>query len=102
MQKNYYNKGEANTILANIRSWAYSNRDTVSNTTLDRIEKFINTELSAEDREAVRLSDFDKWSFQYWIDKKIGDTKGYARLLEIDVDINKLDDVIRGEEKEEI
>lgn len=102
MQKNYYNKGEANTILANIRSWAYSNRDTVSNTTLDRIEKFINTKLSAEDREKVRLSDFDKWSFQYWINKKMGDTKGYARLLEIDVDISKLDDVIRGEEKEEI
>lgn len=36
------------------------------------------------------------------MEHKVGDTQGYARLLELDLDINKLEDVIRGVKKEEL
>lgn len=106
MQKTYYNKGEANAILSGIAGWRSRgfygstsiSRSFPSNTTLERIQIFINTVLSAEDREAVRLNDADKKLFA-WFAQNLDDAgkrAEYQRVLDMDVDIDELERVIRG------
>ena len=106
MQKTYYNKGEANAILSGIASWrnqgiygrCICSGSFPSNTTLERIKVFVDTVLSAEDREAVRLSDTDKKLFT-WFAQNLDDASKraeYKRALDMDVDINELERVIRG------
>lgn len=104
--KTYYNKGEANAILSGIAKWRntgiYGNlnisRIFPSNTTLERIEVFINTILSTEDRDAVRLNDADKKVFT-WFAQNLNEAEKraeYQRILDMDVDINELERVIKG------
>ncbi len=105
MQKTYYNKGEANAILSGIANWRKQGmsgrscgRDFPSNTTLERIQAFVDTILSPEDREAVRLNDADKKLFT-WFAQNLDDAgkrAEYQRALDMDVDINELERVIRG------
>ena len=106
MQKTYYNKGEANAILSGIAGQRNRviygstsiSRSFPSNTTLERIQIFINTVLSAEDREAVRLNDADKKLFT-WFAQNLDDASKraeYQRALDMDVDINELERVIKG------
>ena len=67
-------------------------------TTLERIKVFVDTVLSTEDREAVRLSDTDKKLFT-WFAQNLDDASKraeYQRALDMDVDINELECVIRG------
>nr|WP_315014718.1 hypothetical protein [uncultured Campylobacter sp.] len=87
MQKTYYNKGEANAILSGIASWrnkgiygrCICGGSFPSNTTLERIKVFVDTVLSAEDREAVRLSDTDKKAF-YVVCSKFGRCRQKSRV----------------------
>ena len=106
MQKTYYNKGEANAILSGIASGrnkgiygrCICSGSFPSDTTLKRIQVFVDTVLSAEDREAVRLSDNDKKLFT-WFAQNLDDAgkrAEYQRALDMDVDINELERVIRG------
>lgn len=103
--KSYYNKGEANAILSGIARWRngiHGAIDTTgtfpSNTTLERIEVFINTILSAEDREAIRLNDTDKKVFSWFVHnlKSAEKRAEYQRMLDMDVDINELERIIKG------
>ena len=99
--KNYLNKGEANLILYGLMRW-YNQRmlddSFPSNTTLKRIQTFVDTVLSAEDREAVRLNEIDKKYYilfaQYLKSNK--ERAEYQRALDMDVDFAKLERVIRG------
>ena len=106
MQKTYYNKGEANAILSGIAGWrnqgiygrCICGGSFPSNTTLERIQAFVDTILSPEDREAVRLSDNDKKLFT-WFAQNLDDADKraeYQRALDMDVDINELERIIRG------
>ncbi len=104
--KSYYNKGEANAILSGIAEWrnagiygkSITSGNFPSNTTLERIEVFINTILSAEDRDAVRLNDVDRKVFTWFAQNLDGAEKRaeYQRILDMDVDINELERVIKG------
>jgi len=69
-----------------------------SNTTLERIQVFIDTVLSTEDRDAVRLSDNDKKLFTWFAQNLDGadERAEYQRALDMDVDINELERVIKG------
>ena len=54
--------------------------------------------MSPEDREAVRLNDADKKLF-IWFAQNLDDASKraeYQRALDVDVDINELERVIRG------
>lgn len=65
---------------------------------MERIKVFVDTVLSAEDREAVRLSDTDKKLFT-WFAQNLDDASKraeYQRALDMDVDINELERVIKG------
>ena len=106
MQKTYYNKGEANAILSGIANWrnkgiyghCICSGSFPSNTTLERIQAFVDTILSPEEREAVRLNDADKKLFT-WFAQNLDDISKraeYQRALDMDVDINELERVIRG------
>lgn len=101
-----YNKGEANAILSGIANWrnkgiygrCICSGSFPSNTTLERIKVFVDTVLSTEDREAVRLSDTDKKLFT-WFAQNLDDASKraeYQRALDMDVDINELERIIRG------
>lgn len=106
MQKTYYNKGEANAILSGIANWRNNGiygrclcgGSFPSNTTLERIQVFIDTVLSTEDRDAVRLSDNDKKLFTWFAQNLDGanERAEYQRALDMDVDINELERVIKG------
>ena len=65
---------------------------------MERIKVFVDTVLSAEDREAVRSSDTDKKLFT-WFAQNLDDADKraeYQRALDMDVDINELERVIKG------
>ena len=106
MQKTYYNKGEANAILSGIANWRNKSiygrcicgGSFPSNTTLERIQVFVDTVLSPEDRESVRLNYTDKKLFT-WFAQNLDDADKraeYQRALDMDVDINELERIIRG------
>ena len=63
-----------------------------------RIQVFVDTVLSTEDRDAVRLSDNDKKLFTWFAQNLDGadERAEYQRALDMDVDINELERVIRG------
>lgn len=99
--KNYINKGEANLILNGLMRWY--NQEMLgesfpSVTTLKRIQTFVDTVLSAEDREAVRLNEIDKKYFMLFARylKSSKERAEYQRALDMDVDFAKLECVIRG------
>lgn len=100
--KNYINKGEVNDILYGIKKWSSQtilDESFPSNTILKKIQTFVDTVLSSEEREAVRLDEIDK---QYYIlfaqNLKSSEKRAeYQRVLNMDVDLNKLVRVIRGE-----
>ena len=100
--KNYINKGEANDILYGIKKWSSQtilDESFPSETTLKRIQTFVDTVLSAEDREAVRLDEIDKQYYMLFAQYLEGSEKRaeYQRALDMDVDFCKLVRVIRGE-----
>lgn len=100
--KNYINKGDANLILYGLKKWfnqTILDESFPSDVTLKRIQTFVDTVLSPEDREAVRLNEIDK---QYYIlfaqNLKSSEKRAeYQRAIDMDVDLNKLVRVIRGE-----
>ena len=63
-----------------------------------RIQVFVDTVLSTEDRDAVRLSDNDKKLFTWFAQNLDGadERAEYQRALDMDVDINELERVIKG------
>ena len=54
--------------------------------------------MSPEDREAVRLNDIDKKTFTWFAQNLDGadERAEYQRALDMDVDINELERVIKG------
>lgn len=100
--KNYINKGEANDILYGIKKWSSQtllDESFPSNVTLNKIQTFVDTVLSPEDREAVRLDEIDKQYYMLFAQNFKSSEKRaeYQRALDMDVDLNKLVRVIRGE-----
>ena len=63
-----------------------------------RIQVFVDTVLSTEDRDAVRLSDNDKKLFTWFARNLDGadERAEYQRALDMDVDINEFERVIKG------
>lgn len=59
---------------------------------------FVDTILSPEDRESVRLNDTDKKLFTWFAQNLDGadERAEYQRALDMDVDINELERVIKG------
>lgn len=99
--KNYINKGDANLILYGIKKWSNQtilDESFPSSTTLKRIQTFVDTVLSPEDREAVRLNEIDKQYYKLFAQYLEGSEKRaeYQRALDMDVDFVKLERVIRG------
>ena len=98
--RNYLHYGEANAILCGINRWLKSEvcEAFPSEITIARITEFVENVLSKSDREAIRLKEDDRKNFVWLAKNSIEEKtrKAYLQALELDVDLNKLKDIIQG------
>lgn len=93
--KTYLNKGDANRVLGIINKWSRSNRR-FTMPQLSIIENFINTTLSKEDRESVRMRKIEKDTLFLCSQDNSLDSQIVRREIEIDFIPAKLAGIIKG------
>lgn len=94
--KTYLNKGDANRVLGILNKWSRSNRR-FTMPQLSIIENFINTTLSKEDRESVRMRKIEKDTLFLCSQDNSLDSQIVRREIEIDFVPAKLAEVIKGQ-----